>query len=137
MPPEADPCGQTHWNFVVSGCDSNNEREGTYSWKNPRPENPFLPSDCCIEEQNFGVNGSPCVEGANLPKNFTFDCDYIVADSPVSIAMIVINIIVILILVLLMVIYALIQCSRLSSVHTHKHTRTPRCTVATRRIKEL
>ena len=101
------PCGQTHWNFVVSGCDSNNEREGTYSWKNPRPENPFLPSDCCIEEQNFGVNGSPCVEGANLPKNFTFDCEYIVADSPVSIAMIVINIIVILILVLLMVIYAL------------------------------
>lgn len=91
----------------MSGCDSNNEREGTYSWKNPRPENPFLPSDCCIEEQNFGVNGSPCVEGANLPKNFTFDCDYIVADSPVSIAMIVINIIVILILVLLMVIYAL------------------------------
>ena len=100
-------CGPLNWNFVASGCDDNNERKGTYTWKNPQPGNHLLPSDCCIVGQNFGANGSPCVEGSALPSNFTFDCEYIVADSPVSIAMIAILVLIIVALLVFMAVFAM------------------------------
>ena len=100
-------CGPLNWNFVASGCDDNNERKGTYTWKNPQPGNHLLPSDCCIVGQNFGANGSPCVEGSALPSNFTFDCEYIVADSPVSIAMIAILVLIIVVLLAVMTVFAM------------------------------
>ena len=100
-------CGPLNWNFVASGCDDNNERKGTYTWKNPQPGNHLLPSDCCIVGQNFGANGSPCVEGSALPSNFTFDCEYIVADSPVSIAMIAILVLIIVALLAVMTVFAM------------------------------
>ena len=98
-------CSGAYWNFVVSNCDSNNERKGTYSWKNPSPENSALPTDCCILDYGFGDQGALCIEGSRLPSNFTFDCEYIVADSPVSIAMLIILILAIMVLFLLIVIY--------------------------------
>ncbi|QDZ23689.1 hypothetical protein HOP50_11g62290 [Chloropicon primus] len=99
-------CTASNWNIVLSQCDDNNERKGTYSWKNPLFGNPQLPSDCCVAGQRSGANGSACVEGSALPSDFTFQCEYIVADSAVAIAMMTILLLVMLVLFVLMVIYS-------------------------------
>ena len=71
------PCSSTNFIMSISGCDTSNKRKGLYHWKNPSTTNASEPTDC--------AGGLP------LPQPFTVDCPYIVEDSAVGMALIVVT----------------------------------------------